>query len=157
MSPDEFGRLVAQYRAGVEAELHLLHQLAGVSDRQRTLSEAGDYTQFAAAADERDGLTRSLVTLEASLREARHALSAEPARAQADAAFASVEAMHRDAARLVASILAADEQSLSAMANAELARRTAVASLERGETTLAAYRRVLAPPVAPASLVDQLG
>ena len=37
------------------------------------------------------------------------------------------------------------------------ARRSAVASLERGETTLAAYRRVLSPPIASASLVDKIG
>ena len=35
--------------------------------------------------------------------------------------------------------------------------RSALVSLERGETTLAAYRRVLSPPAAHASLVDKLG
>ena len=38
-----------------------------------------------------------------------------------------------------------------------LARRAAVASLEHGETTLAAYRRVLTPPLGHASLVDRRG
>ncbi len=157
MNPDEFGRLIAQYRAGVEAELHLLHQLAEVSTRQRETSAQRDYIQFTAAADERDALMRSLVALEGNLREARHTLNAQRTRAQADPAFEAVEALHRDAALLVATILAADQRSLAAMADAELARRSAVASLERGESTLAAYRRVLAPPVSTASLVDQLG
>ena len=66
-------------------------------------------------------------------------------------------ALHREAATLVGSILTADQASLSALADAELARRTAVASLERGETTLAAYRRVLAPPVASATLLNRRG
>ncbi len=46
---------------------------------------------------------------------------------------------------------------MSALANAELARRSAVAGLEKGETTLAAYRRVLAPPVASATLLKRRG
>ena len=59
--------------------------------------------------------------------------------------------------QLVSRIMATDEASLSALADAELARRSAVASLERGESTLAAYRRVLAPPVASATLFDRRG
>ena len=66
-------------------------------------------------------------------------------------------AQHREAAQLVSAFSSTDQQSLSALADAELARRSAVVSLERGETTLAAYRRVLAPPVASATLVDRRG
>ena len=43
------------------------------------------------------------------------------------------------------------------LANAELARRSAVDGLERGETTLAAYRACSHPPVASAKLVDKIG
>ena len=71
--------------------------------------------------------------------------------------YQDVAARHREAAHLVNDILAVDQQSLSALADAELARRSAMASLERGEATLAAYRRVLAPPVASATLFDRRG
>ncbi len=33
MTPDELVRLIAQYRAGIEAELNLLRQLSDVSHR----------------------------------------------------------------------------------------------------------------------------
>jgi hypothetical protein len=58
---------------------------------------------------------------------------------------------------LVAAILATDQESMKALADAELARRAAVASLERGETTLAAYRKVIAPPVSASTLLDRRG
>jgi hypothetical protein len=69
----------------------------------------------------------------------------------------AVAALHRRASNLVNSILSTDKQSLAALADAELARRSAIASVERSENTLAAYRRVLAPPVGSAGLVDRRG
>ena len=68
-----------------------------------------------------------------------------------------VVTLRQQAAALVARILATDEESIQALADAELARRAAVASLEQGETTLAAYRRVLSPTLAQASLLDRRG
>jgi hypothetical protein len=65
--------------------------------------------------------------------------------------------LRQTAADVIASILATDKDSMKALADAELARRAAVSSLERGETTLAAYRKVIAPPVSGASLVDRRG
>ena len=157
MTPDEVVRLIEQYRAGLDAELNLLRQLDGVSAHQRAVTGAGDFTAFGDAADERDRIMRSLVTIEEGLRAVRSALTEHRAMAERVPGFDAVVALHREAATLVGSILNADQASLSALADAELARRTAVASLERGETTLAAYRRVLAPPVASATLVNRRG
>ncbi len=97
------------------------------------------------------------MTLEEALRGVRQTLVEHREQAMHIEGFESVAALHRDAAHLVGSILSTDRASLSALADAELARRSAVASLERGESTLAAYRRVLAPPVASATLVDKRG
>jgi hypothetical protein len=71
--------------------------------------------------------------------------------------YSDVVALRRQASALVARILATDEESMQSLTDAELARRAAVASLEQGETTLAAYRRVLTPNLAQASLVDRRG
>ena len=65
--------------------------------------------------------------------------------------------LRQAAAELVTRILKTDQESMDALAAAELARRAAATSLEQGETTLAAYRRVLTPPVASASLLDIRG
>jgi len=157
VTPDELLRLVEQYRAGIEAELLLLRQLADVSKRQSSVTHAGDLNAFGGAADERDRIMRSLVTIEEGLRGVRTALADHRDLAGNIKGFDEVLALHREAATLVGSIMTTDQASLSALADAELARRSAVASLERGETTLAAYRRVLVPPIASAKLVNRRG
>lgn len=149
--------LVEQYRAGLEAEVALLRQLAAISTRQREAMQARNFDAFGAAADDRDAIMRGLVTLEDDLSDIRAELHAHRADVAARPEFAAVTALHREAAALVASILGTDQSSMSALADAELARRSAVASLERGESTLAAYRRVLAPPLSSATLVDRRG
>ena len=97
------------------------------------------------------------MTIEDGLRAVRQTLSDHRESASRIEGFHRVMARHREAADLVSDILSTDRESLSALADAELARRSAVASLERGESTLACYRRVLAPPVASATLVNRRG
>jgi hypothetical protein len=154
---DELARLVAQYRAGLEAELTLLHQLEPIAVEQRSVSRNGDYGAFTSAADTRDEIMRSLVMIEEGLRQVRATLSEHRVIVSDLDGFRDVTELHRKAGQLVNRILATDQESMSSLADAEIARRSAVASLERGEATLAAYRRVLAPPVANATLVDRRG
>jgi hypothetical protein len=149
--------LVAQYRSGLEAELALLRRLAAASARQREAMQARSFEAFAVAAEERDAVMRGLVKLDEDLRDVRAQLHAKRTELSQRADFEAVTALHREAAALVASILETDRSSMAALADAELARRSAVASLERGESTLAAYRRVLSPPVSSATLVDRRG
>jgi hypothetical protein len=153
----ELARLLDQYGAGLRAEMTLLRQLSDVAARQRDVTADGDMAGFTQAADERDRLMQSLVRLEAGLREVRATLAAHPEAAGALPGFEALTVLHRDAAQLVNDIMATDQRSMSALADAELARRSAVAGLERGETTLAAYRKVLTPPVASATLVNRRG
>ncbi len=157
MTVDEIVRLIEQYRAGIEAELQLLHQLAEISSHQHSVTAAGDFGSFSDAADERDRIMRMLVTIEEGLRDVRLTLADNREIAMRITGFEEVMALHRDAAALVGHILNADQASLSALADAELARRSAVAGIEKGETTLAAYRRVLTPPLASATLLNRRG
>ena len=154
---DEVVRLLEQYRAGIDAELNLLQQLTGVAEQQHEVSRQSDFTALSTVSDTRDDLMRSLVALEDDLRTVRQALAANRERARAIPEYAEVAERHLKALQLVNQILGTDQHSMSALADAEVARRSAVVSLERGETTLAAYRRVLSPPAAHASLVDKLG
>jgi hypothetical protein len=154
---DEIARLVGEYSAGLEAELHLLHRLEQVASEQHAGSRQGEFVRFGDAADERDKVMWNLVRLEEHLRVVRHALAEHPELTAEVPGFDDVVAKHRDAVALVNRILATDQASLSALADAELARRSAVAGLERGETTLAAYRRVLAPPVGAPTLLNKRG
>jgi hypothetical protein len=156
-SAEALTRLIEQYREGLDAELALLRQLAEVSLRQGTRSREGNSEAFGSEADERDRLMRGLVTVEAGLRAVRNRLSEHREIARHLPGFEEVASLHRDAAALVSHIMATDQQSLRGLADAELAWRSAVAGLERGETTLAAYRRVLTPPILSPSLVDRRG
>lgn len=157
MTPDDLARLIEQYRAGIMAELNLLHQLAEISTRQHAVTRRGDFDAFGTAADARDGIMRSLVMIEEGLRGVRQSLTDHREVASKLPGFDEVAALHHQAAEMVGAILSTDQESLAALADAELARRSAFANLERGETTLAAYRRVLAPPVASATLLNRRG
>lgn len=156
MTRDDLTRLISQYRAGVDAELTLLRQLVDIAGQQN-VTTSGDLKAFARSADARDQVMRSLVVIEEGLRSVRQTLTEHRQQAAGIDGFEAVAALHREAAQVVSQIMATDQASLAALADAELARRSAVASLERGESTLAAYRRVLAPPVASATLVDRRG
>jgi hypothetical protein len=72
-------------------------------------------------------------------------------------AFREVVELHRQAVALVEEVVRTDDQSRIALRDAELARRSAADSLERSESTLAAYRRVVMPSVAAATLVNRKG
>ena len=157
MTPDDLARLIEQYRAGIVAELNLLRQLAEVSARQHDVSRRGDFVTLHDATDAREGLMRSLVMIEEGLRGVRQSLTDHREIASKLPGFDEVAALHAEAAQMVGTILSKDQESLSALADAELARRSAFANIERGESTLAAYRRVLAPPVASATLLNRRG
>ena len=154
---EQLAHLIDQYRAGLDAEMAILRQLAQTAVTQGQDSSEGDTDAFTRAADDRDRLMQGLVTIEADLRLVRTQLSQQRERASKIPGFNEVAAMHRDAAQLVSNIMQTDQQSLRALADAELARRSAVAGIERGETTLAAYRRVLTPPMSSATLVNRRG
>ncbi len=157
MNPHELADAVEEYRAGLDTGVTLLRQLRNIASRQREGTERRDYERLASDSDARDRLTRALVAVEPGLRAVRARLAAANLDLSTIAGFAEVVALRLTAAELVAGIMETDRESMKALANAELARRAAVASLECGETTLAAYRRVLSPPVTSASLLDRRG
>lgn len=157
MSRQQLQDAIAQYRAGLETGVALLRQLKEVAARQQDGSEKRDFVRLAADSDERDRLTRSLVAIEPGLREVRAVVLAHHQAASNLPGYQSLLELRQVAADLVGIILKTDESSMQSLSNAELARRAAATSLEQGEATLAAYRRVLTPPVGSASLLDIRG
>jgi hypothetical protein len=150
-------QLLEEYRAGLEAEITLLRQLDVVASRQREVSETRDFERLAVESDLRGRLTRTLVTIEEGVRKVREELKASRGSVTSREAFRKVMELRMTATTLVNRILSVDADSMKALGDAELARRAAVASLERGETTLSAYRKVIAPPLSSSALVDRRG
>jgi DNA-binding TFAR19-related protein (PDSD5 family) len=148
--------LIEQYRAGLEAELVILRKLEQSAAQQREASAAQDFGALNRAADERDGLMAALVNIEGQLRVVRQTLSGSREEAKHLSGYAEAVKLHREAIALVSGILTTDGESLDALAAAELARRETARAVEQGETTLAAYRRVMTA-LPGATLVDRRG
>lgn len=157
MTDRELADCLVQYRAGLEAELVLLGQLEVVAKRQRGETVRRNFEELGTAGEERDRLTRALVALEQNLQPVRARLHRARDLVARFPGYHDVLELRQRAGALVARILATDDESMQSLADAELARRAALASLEQGETTLAAYRRVLTPALHHASLVDRRG
>jgi hypothetical protein len=154
---EDFLSTVAQYRAGLEAEMALLHQLEALSADQRRASLERNFEALTAINDTRDGTLANLVTIEHELKPIRQRLAEQQYRLAHHPEFRDVARLHRQAAELVAVIVSTDRESLAALQEAEEARREASAALEKGESTLAAYRRVIAPALANATLLNRRG
>lgn len=154
---DDATALIAHYRAGLEAEMSLLHRLETIARRQRESGETGDLDALGGLLDQRDRVMAGLVAVEHELKPIRAALVANRGALGHVPAFQSVAALHKEAVGLIEAIISTDHNTLSALEHAELARRFAAQSLEQGESTLAAYRRVVAPRLPGATLVDKKG
>lgn len=157
MTPRDLTPLIEQYRAGLDAELMLLHRLQAISVDQRRATETGSVTGMQASIDDRDRVMATLVTVEHQLKSVRQQLVVFREYLANMPAFQEIVVLHRQAADLVADIVAVDQDSVQALKNAEQARHVAAQALEQGESTLAAYRRVVTPTLASATLVNRRG
>jgi len=157
MTREAMEQALCTYAAGLEAEMALLRQLEALAAAQHAASAAQDMPGMHGGTDERGRLLAHLVTLEHELRPVRQSIALNHRVAEALPQFHAVAERHRMAGELVARILSSDEQTLAALREAEIARRFAAQAIEAGEHTLAAYRRVVAPPLASASLLNKRG
>lgn len=155
MTPPDLTTSIEQYRQGLEAELVLLRRLLAIAARQRETSQASDVEGVQRLIDERDSLMSGVMAIEREVRTIREQLSAERNAARRLPGFAHVAALHGKAEALVREILETDRDSISAMEHIVRDRRAAAQTLEQGGTTLAAYRRLVAPPTA--TLVNRRG
>jgi hypothetical protein len=148
---------LATYASGLEAELELLRQLENLAAVQQRATSSHEIEQLQRVADERDRLMTALVHLESQIARSRRLLAEHRLLAATLPGFDAVVALHRTAGNIVGTILSADRETMAALREAEIARRTASQAIEAGEHTLAAYRRVISPSVSGPSLVDRHG
>jgi hypothetical protein len=154
---DDLDQTIDRYRAGLEAEIALLRRLHRLSRGQKEAAAAHDTERAAAVVAERERLMAALVKLEHELKPVRAVLADVRDLALGRDTFERVAAMHRAAEELVAAILACDQETMTGLREAESLRRLTSQALEAGESMLAAYRRVVAPPPGSAGLVDRRG
>jgi hypothetical protein len=157
MNPDELAQLIAHYRAGLDAEMKLLHRLEQLAAQQREATEEGDFDALTIVTDSRDRVMAGLVQIEHELKPIRSVLLKNRRVLDASQEFQSVAALHRTAAGLIEKIVTEDRSSLDGLKQAEQSRRLAAQSLETGESTLDAYRRVVSPTLPGAALVNRKG
>ena len=149
--------LVTEYRAGLEAEMQILRRLDVLAAEQRDITRAGQLGRLSPIVDERDRLVAALVAIEHGLKPMRLQLAEARAQLGRLLQFREVIALHRQAEALATAILTADSHSAEALKDAEIARHAAAQALARGESTLAAYRRVITPDRASPALVNRRG
>jgi hypothetical protein len=157
MTLSELAPLIGQYRSGLEAEMALLRRLDVLSAEQQALARTGSLTGLVPITEERDRLMAALVEIEQSLKPIRQHLAKARHQLSSLTEFKDVAALHREAADLASAILTSDRHSLDALQEAEFARRSAAQALEQGESTLAAYRRVVSPSLTSPTLVNKRG
>jgi hypothetical protein len=157
MTRDALVQALRTYGAGVDAEILLLDQLHDISASQRQITDSHDVESLRRATERREQLLAHLVTLEHDLKPLRESIARHRDAAMQLPGFAAIAERHRRAAETVATILTVDEETLARLREAETARRFAARAIEVGENTLAAYRRVVAPTLTSASLIDRRG
>lgn len=157
MTRDQLIPLLDQYRAGLDAELMLLHRLQALALEQRRVSQTGSVADIHSTVDDRDRVLATLVKVEHELKGVRQQLLTGREWLTDLPAYQDIVERHKEAADLVADIIGVDRDSIEALKEAEQARRVAAQALEQGESTLAAYRRVVSPDLTPATLVNRRG
>ncbi len=160
MSPPPLEQLtsaIVSYSSGLDAQLELLTNLEAISARQAEATRDGSAEALAQCSDERARLTAALIALEQNLKPVRALLADHSHLAARLPGFASLVTRHSAAGRRIAALIEADSQIMAALKDADAARRFAAQALEAGEATLAAYRRVIAPPPTSAAIVDERG
>jgi len=116
----ELAALVEQYRAGLEAELMLLHRLYALAIEQRSAAQIGE--EFQCIIDRRSRIMTTLETVEHELKAVREHLAADRERLIELPAFHELVARHTEASDLIADTLAVDRDSLDALNDTEEAR-----------------------------------
>jgi hypothetical protein len=157
MNLSELAPLLGQYRAGLDAEITLLRRLDALSTEQRDIATSGTLERLLPITEERERIMAALVEIEHGLKAIRLTLAGARDRLAGLEEFKDIARLHREAADLANAILAVDRHSVEALKAAELARRSAAQALEQGESTLAAYRRVVTPSLTSPTLLNRRG
>ena len=152
-----FDEALLAYTTGLDAEIAILRQVEALGAEQRSAWERNELLPLGSLATRRAALMHDLAAIEARIAPLRDRLRGDLDRACRTPGYAAAEARGRDAQALVLRVMAADRRFLTDLEASLQARRREAHDLDTGGATLAAYRRIVAPAIASAALVDQRG
>lgn len=134
-----------------------LTSLLDCAQSQETAARAGDFAALEDATARRREIMQDVAAIDAELQAARARFASDAVAFRACPRFAEIDQVHGRARDLVASIASRDERVQAALTHARDRAGADAHQLEMGGTSLAAYRRVVAPPPDSAELVDRRG
>ena len=156
MSPTPvLSKMLAEYHNGLEAEVQLLAQLKRLSNAQHVAGESSDVHRLKAISAERDELMNALMAIEEKLKPLRQILAAARQEMATLPGYAQTIALHRKAETLVVQITDDDRETVAALEKVESTRRLAFEMINKGQTSLEGYRRVVLPESLPAALFNR--
>ncbi len=148
---------LAEYRHGLEDQLSLLVELLRAAEEQMACSVRGTAEALDAASAERTRLMAALLTIEQRQRPIRAELHRGIDAVRRLDGFAAVANLHRLAEECLRTIEAQDARLRDRLIREQDARCATAHTLDAGEVTLAAYRKVLTSGMGGAVLVDRHG
>jgi hypothetical protein len=152
-----FDEALLAYGAGLDAAIAILRQVEALGAEQRSAWARNELLPLGALATRRAALMHDLAATESRIAPLRDRLRSDVDRASRTPGYAAAEARSRETQALVLRLMAADRTFLTDLETSLEARRREAHDLDTGGATLAAYRRIVAPAVDSAALVDRRG
>lgn len=156
-TPAALDSALASYSAGIDAEMELLRELQQMSDRQKAASAGDDLESLRQLGEARARVMEALLNLDAELLPFRGLVTAHLDLARTRPGFEGAARRHQVARELVGAILECDATTVARITEDAATRRDLAHTLEVGGATLAAYRRIIAPPPTQASIFQDRG
>jgi hypothetical protein len=152
-----FDELVLAYTAGLDAELAILAQVEALAVEQRAAWARNELLPLSGLATRRAALMHELAAVEARLAPLSDRLRSDLQRALRTPGYGVAETRRQETRAVIYRLMATDRQFLTDLETSLESRRRESQTLDTGNATLAAYRRVVVPTVASAGLFDQRG
>ena len=152
-----FDELVVAYTAGLDAQMAILAQVEGLATEQRATWSRNELLPLGGLATRRAALMHELAAVEARIAPLYDRLRADLERALRTPGYGVAEARRQEARGLIYRLMAADRKLLTDLETSLESRRRESHTIDTGNATLAAYRRVVVPTLGSAGLFDQRG
>jgi len=155
--PPWLDEVLASYGDDLASLLAALERLVSLARSGREAAARNDADTLLHIVEERTEASAQIASLEPRIAALRRRIAEHIDLAGTSLSFPAIASRHREGEQLVNTVLALDRETLASLDHAERHRRDVALAIEAGEATLAAYRKVVAPPPFSAGLIDRRG